>query len=134
MSMVLLGVVIVGLTAAVVVAIFLVMWRARTSTRQTPIVIASAVTLGAWAFAKALLCATWFLRAVVAVGLGVMTSPGPAHVFHTTPTSQLATQFPLALVPTFLVPLAFVLHGVSLWQLRAETWMTQPAVSSARSR
>jgi hypothetical protein len=27
------------------------------------------------------------------------------------------TRFPMALVPTFLVPLAFVLHFVSLWQL-----------------
>jgi hypothetical protein len=72
---------------------------------------------------------------VVAVGLGVMTSPGPAHVFHTTPTSQLATEFPLALVPTFLVPLAFVLHVVSLRQLLGDTWAAQPIVSSsARSR
>jgi hypothetical protein len=71
---------------------------------------------------------------VVAVGLGVMTSPGPAHVFRTTPTAELATQFPLALVPTFLVPLAFALHVVSLWQLLAGTWLTQPAVSSVRRR
>ena len=54
---------------------------------------------------------------VVAVGLGVTTSPGPAQLFHTSPTSELATHFPLALVPTFLVPLAFMLHIVSLWQL-----------------
>jgi hypothetical protein len=71
---------------------------------------------------------------VVAVGLGVMTSPGPAHVFRTTPTSELATQFPLALVPTFLVPLAFILHVVSLGQLLGGRWVTQPAVSSVRSR
>jgi hypothetical protein len=71
---------------------------------------------------------------VVAVGLGVMTSPGPAQVFHTTPTSELATRFPLALVPTFLVPLAFVLHVVSLSQLLAGTWASQPAASPARSR
>jgi hypothetical protein len=71
---------------------------------------------------------------VVAVGLGVMTSPGPAHVFRTTPTSELATEFPLALVPTFLVPLAFTLHVISLWQLLGGSWATQPAVSSVRSR
>ena len=63
---------------------------------------------------------------VVAVGLGVMTSPGPAQVFHTTPTSEMATRFPLALVPTFLVPLAFVLHVISLWQLLGRTWATVP--------
>jgi hypothetical protein len=54
---------------------------------------------------------------VVAVGLGVMTNPGPAHVFDTVPTSVLLTRFPLVLVPTFLVPLAFTLHVVSLWPL-----------------
>ena len=59
---------------------------------------------------------------VVAVGLGMTTSAGPAQLFHTTPTSDLATRFPLALVPTFLVPLAFTLHVVSLWQLLRGTW------------
>jgi hypothetical protein len=32
------------------------------------------------------------------------------------------TRFPLALVPTFLVPLAFTLHVVSLSQLLGGTW------------
>src|SRR5262249_23828692 len=59
---------------------------------------------------------------IVAVALGVMTSPGPAQLFHTVPTSELATDFPLALVPTFLVPLAFMLHIVSLWQLTGASW------------
>jgi hypothetical protein len=71
---------------------------------------------------------------VVAVGLGTMTGPGPAQVFQTTPTSELVTQFPLALVPTFLVPLAFALHVVSLWQLFGGTWVPRPSVSFARSR
>jgi hypothetical protein len=57
------------------------------------------------------------LDLIVAVGLGVMTSPGPAQVFHTTPTSELATRFPLVLVPTFLVPLAVMLHIISLWHM-----------------
>jgi len=242
MSMFLLGVVIVGLTAAVVVAIFQVLWRARRSPRQSWVAVASAVVLAGWAVSVALLArrgffqppdlyspppvgialglalavfgvslllspslrglltnqrhlillnlwrlvgvvflvlmangqmpALWALPAgigdvivgaaapwiarqldtpkgkgraivftlfgmadlVVAVGLGVMTSPGPAHVFRTTPTSEFATQFPLALVPTFLVPLAFTLHVVSLWQLLGGRWVAQPAVSSERSR
>ncbi len=71
---------------------------------------------------------------VVAVGLGTMTSPGPAQVFETTPTSELVTQFPLALVPTFLVPLAFALHVVSLWQLFGGTWVSRPSASFAGSR
>ena len=66
---------------------------------------------------------------VVAVGLGVMTSPGPAQVFHTSPTSELATHFPLALVPTFLVPLAFTLHVVSLSQLLGGTWARRSSLS-----
>lgn len=63
------------------------------------------------------------LDLVVAVGLGIMTSPGPAQVFVTTPaTSELLMGFPLALVPTFLVPLAFMLHVISLWQLLGGPW------------
>jgi hypothetical protein len=67
---------------------------------------------------------------VVAVGLGVTTNIGPAQLFHTTPTSVLVTHFPLALVPTFLVPLAFMLHIVSLWQLLGGPWSETKASSA----
>jgi hypothetical protein len=242
MSMTLLAVVVPALTAAVVVAIFLVLWRERTSARESRIAVASGVVLAAWAIVMAMLgrrgffeqgdpnsvppigitlalvllglavCllaspslrrlltnqrnlillnlwrlvgvvflllmangqmpALWALPAgigdvivgamapstarrvdrpqgrrraiiftligmadlVVAVGLGVMTSPGAAQVFHTTPTSELATRFPLVLVPTFLVPLAFVLHAVSLWQLLGGPWVPHPIASHGRSR
>jgi hypothetical protein len=63
---------------------------------------------------------------VVAVGLGITTSPGALQLFRTVPTSELATSFPLALVPTFLVPLAFMLHIASLWQLWRGTWARGP--------
>jgi hypothetical protein len=59
---------------------------------------------------------------VVAIGLGIATNPGPAHVFDTVPSSVMLTRFPLVLVPTFLVPLAFTLHVVSLWQLLGGRW------------
>ena len=243
MSMTLLAVVVLALTAAVVVAIFLVLWRERTSARESRIAVVSGVVLAAWAIVATMLARRGFfqppdldqpatywdharsgaprvgcvpprlsivaspsheskksdpsqplatgrrrlpdahgqrsdagalgiasgdwrrdrwcdgtvdrraastrLRAderaiifnlfgmadlVVAVGLGVMTSPGPAQVFHTTPTSELATRFPLALVPTFLVPLAFVLHVISLWQLLGGTWVPHPVASPGRSR
>jgi hypothetical protein len=242
MSMTLLAVVVLALTAAVVVAIFLVLWRERTSARESRIAVVSGVVLAAWALVATMLArrgffdqsdpnslppigillalvllalavcllvspslrrlltnqrnlillnlwrlvglvflmlmangqmpALWALPAgigdvivgatapwiaarvgtpqgrrgaiifnlfgmadlVVAVGLGVMTSPGPAQVFHTTPTSELATRFPLALVPTFLVPLAFMLHVTSLWQLLGGTWMPHPVASSGRTR
>ena len=60
------------------------------------------------------------LDLVVAIGLGIATNPGPAQLFHTTPDAELLTRFPLALVPGFLVPLAFMVHFVSLWQLRED--------------
>jgi hypothetical protein len=60
---------------------------------------------------------------IVAISLGIMTNPGPAGVFVTTPPAELLTKFPLALVPTMLVPLAFTLHIVSLWQLTGRKWV-----------
>jgi hypothetical protein len=60
---------------------------------------------------------------IVAISLGIMTNPGPAGVFSTTPAADLLTKFPLALVPTLLVPLAFTLHVVSLWQLSGRKWV-----------
>lgn len=63
---------------------------------------------------------------VVAVGLGIMTSPGPLRVFHTIPTSEFITRFPMALIPALLVPLAFTLHVVSLWQLLGWRWSGEP--------
>lgn len=54
------------------------------------------------------------------------TNPGPLLIFHTVPTSELIMHFPLVLVPTFLVPLAFALHVISLTQLLGGKW-TLPA-------
>jgi hypothetical protein len=71
---------------------------------------------------------------IVAVGLGIMTSPGPTQVFHTVPTSEVMTRFPMALVPTFLVPLAFTLHVVSSLQLLRGPWVYRPLASSAARR
>jgi hypothetical protein len=62
---------------------------------------------------------------VVAIGLGVTNSPGPARIFHIEPSTAVMMHFPMALVPTFLVPLAFMLHIVSLWQLFRGTWARQ---------
>jgi hypothetical protein len=65
---------------------------------------------------------------VVAVALGVMTNPGPTQVFHPIPNAEMLTQYPLALVPVFLVPLAFTLHVVSLLQLRRGTWAERDSI------
>jgi Na+/proline symporter len=48
MSTNLLSVLILGLTAAVVVAIFLVLWHERTSARQARLAIVSGAVLAAW--------------------------------------------------------------------------------------
>lgn len=68
---------------------------------------------------------------VVAVSLGMLTSAGPTQVFFTQPTSELLTKFPLALVPTFLVPLAFTIHIISLWQLLRGTWAKGSAIAAS---
>ena len=72
------------------------------------------------------------LDLVVAVGLGVTTSPGPAHLIFTTPTTIALSIPPLVVVPTFLVPMSFLLHVVSLrflWVTRAtEAQATKAAV------
>jgi hypothetical protein len=70
---------------------------------------------------------------IVAVGLGILTSPGPTQVFRTVPTSEFMTHFPMALVPTFLVPLAFTLHVISLWQLLGRAWVPHRAAAPARA-
>jgi hypothetical protein len=62
------------------------------------------------------------LDLVVAVGLGVTTSPGVGQLFHTSPTAELLSHFPMVLVPMFLVPLAVMVHVVSLWQLSGRPW------------
>jgi hypothetical protein len=237
MSTSILALIILALTAAVIIAIFLVLWRERSSARESRIAVASGVVLAAWAIVTATLAqrgffqptdpdspppigitlalvllvlaaclvgspslrrlltnqrrlillnlwrlvgvvflilmasrqmpALWVLPAgigdvivgaaapwiagrvdtphgrrdaiifnlfgmadlIVAVRLGIMTSPGPAHAFHTTPTSEMATRFPLALVPTFLVPLACTLHVVSLWQLVGGSWARVPTIA-----
>jgi len=70
------------------------------------------------------------LDLIVAVGLGITTAEGPLRLFHTVPTSELATRFPLVLVPTFLVPLAFTLHVISLTQLLRGRWARPREIAS----
>jgi hypothetical protein len=62
MSIVLLGVVIVAMTTAVVIAIFLVMWRTRSSPRQSRTAVISALVLASWAVVTALVAERGFFR------------------------------------------------------------------------
>jgi hypothetical protein len=56
---------------------------------------------------------------VVAIALGVMSAQGsPLQVFHDAPGSAAMQTLPWSLVPTVLVPIYLVLHGIAWAQLR----------------
>jgi hypothetical protein len=57
---------------------------------------------------------------VVAVTMGAMTSPGPAHLLAFDAPNLLISSYPLVMIPTFGVPLALMLHGLVLRRLRRE--------------
>ena len=59
------------------------------------------------------------LDLVVAVGMGVLSAPTPFRLFAGEPSTGLMTEFPLAMVPMFAVPLAIMLHLASLRLARA---------------
>lgn len=61
---------------------------------------------------------------VVAVMMGGMTSPGRVHILALDAPNLLISSYPLVMVPTFAVPLALMLHGLVLWQLRREIGST----------
>ena len=53
-----------------------------------------------------------------AITTGFLTSPSPLQVLSFDAPNQLITEYPLALVPLFGVPLAVILHVASLIKLR----------------
>ena len=85
---------------------------ARMAARQAPgarTAILSWTTLGLVDFA-------------VALGTGLLSSPGPLQLLALDRPNLLATAYPLALVPVFAVPIFTLLHLAALWKLRrAET-------------
>jgi hypothetical protein len=68
-----------------------------------------------WAFAWNVFGLADLIAAIV---LGSVASIGPVHLLHTTPTTTVMTRLPMALIPTFLVPLSMVLHFISFRYLR----------------
>jgi hypothetical protein len=54
----------------------------------------------------------------VAVATGFLTSPSPFQLFAFDAPNELVSQFPLVLIPTFLVPVSVLLHFASLAKLR----------------
>ena len=67
--------------------------------------------LVAWNLAGALI----FVYAGFALHFSV---PGPLQLFTDGPTTEPIFRFPLALVPTFLVPFFVAAHAATLWRLR----------------
>jgi hypothetical protein len=53
---------------------------------------------------------------IVAVTMGFLTSPSPLQMFAFDRPNLLITQYPLVMVPAFLVPTSIILHGLSLWK------------------
>jgi hypothetical protein len=58
---------------------------------------------------------------IVALTMGFLTSPSPLQSFAFDHPNQLISVLPLVLIPTFLVPLAILLHIISLVQLGRAT-------------
>ena len=54
----------------------------------------------------------------VALTTGFLTSPSPIQLLARNHPNQLVTQYPLAIVPIFLVPIAILLHLASLRRLK----------------
>jgi hypothetical protein len=83
-------------------------------------VVATAV-IRKWRSANALLL-TWnllgLLDLVTAVATGFLTSPSPLQRLALDRPNELINQYPLVMVPVFLVPLAILLHLASLQKLR----------------
>ncbi len=51
------------------------------------------------------------------VSIAILSMPTSLRVFENEPASTIVTQFPFIFLPTFLVPLAYILHFLSLKKL-----------------
>lgn len=51
------------------------------------------------------------------VTIALLSMPTPFRYFHNEPSNTLVTHFPFIFLPTFLVPLAYILHLLSLRKL-----------------
>jgi hypothetical protein len=56
------------------------------------------------------------------LGAGILlhvSMPGPVQLYTSGPTTEAIFRFPMALVPTFLVPCFVGVHATCLWRLRS---------------
>ena len=58
---------------------------------------------------------------IAAIGLGVISSPGPQRLIFADPNSAIMTTLPWLLIPGFLVPLLFAVHIGIFIRLAKET-------------
>ncbi|MDQ4058596.1 MAG: hypothetical protein M3124_05680 [Actinomycetota bacterium] len=65
------------------------------------------------------------LDLVLAIPLGLLHAPGRFQLIVTEPTTEIIGLFPMALIPTFVVPLAIVLH-VASFRLLARSSLPDP--------
>lgn len=71
---------------------------------------------------------------VVALALGVMSGPGPLHIFGTgLPGPFVMLTLPWSLIPTVLVPFYLILHGIIFAQLRQQRTASRTAIGFAGS-
>jgi hypothetical protein len=71
---------------------------------------------------------------IVALSTGFLTTPSAFQMFAFEHPNELISMFPLVLIPTFLVPLAILLHIISLIQLRRATAHDSDWSSSSRTK
>jgi hypothetical protein len=67
---------------------------------------------------------------VDAIALGVLSSPTPAGILHPAVSTEAMSILPLSLIPTFAVPLLFIVHIISIAQ--AARWQSQTAHAPVR--
>lgn len=67
---------------------------------------------------------------IVALTMGMITSPGPFHLLAHSDPNRFVSAYPLVMIPTFGVPLALILHGIVLWRLK-ETFPEGSAADGA---
>ena len=87
---------------------------------SAPVVAYACFTRGTWSRRVAL---WWNVAGIVILANTVihaqLAAPTPLQVFHTVPPNTFIAVMPYVWLPTFLVPVAFSLHVLSIRQLRA---------------
>ena len=70
----------------------------------------------------------------VALTIGFLASTTPFQLIHVNPSTDLMTVLPLALVPTFGIPLFLVLHALSMGRVLSELQPFKRVVAAVENR